>query len=134
MIEIMIVIVVIGVLAALAFLSYRIQMLKIRNQEAIPILTALWEGQKEYYRENGTYSVDINDLDVTIPTSKHFFNPTLNTTSTKTCSGSPQLYRVKLLSRRDGYRLYVLENGRVVCDLGGCNSALCKKMGFTTDW
>ncbi len=40
-IELMIVAIIIGVLAALAFPSYRIQMLKVRNQEAIRILMIL---------------------------------------------------------------------------------------------
>lgn len=134
MIEIMIVCVVIGVLVAIAFPSYRIQMLKIRNQEAVPILTALWEGQKEYHRKNGAYSADINDIDVTIPSSKHFFAPTLEDTGTLDCNGTGIPYVAKMLTRKDGYKLYILEDGRIVCQLTDCHSEICIRMGFEDTW
>ena len=137
MIEIMIVIVVIGILAAVAFPSYRIQMLKMKNPEGIRILMFVWEAQKEYSRENGVYASNMADLAIdNIPTPKYFLNPSLNTTSTQTCNSSPQLYIVKMHSRNDGYRLYALKDGRVVCVYPGvgCTASLCTKMGFPTDW
>jgi prepilin-type N-terminal cleavage/methylation domain-containing protein len=132
--ELMIVIVIIGVLAAIAFPGYRIQMLQIRNQEAIPVLTALWEGQKEYYRDNGAYTTDIDDLDVTIPSSKHFWPPTLEDTATLNCNGTNKLYLAKFLTRNDGYELLVLEDGQIVCKLVDCHAPVCIRMGFADNW
>ena len=51
MTELIIVVIIIGVLAAVAIPSYRIQMLKMKNQEAVRVLMVIWEAQKEYYRE-----------------------------------------------------------------------------------
>ena len=132
--ELIIVVIIIGVLAAIALPSYRIQMLKIKNQEGVRILMALWEGQKDYHRENGVYATDRNNLDVTIPSSKHFQDPELNDTSTRDCNGTPRLYLAKILTQRDGYGLYVLEDGRVVCEFIDCHDPICIRMGFEDNW
>ncbi len=75
MIEVMVIIAIIGVLAAIAIPSYRIQMLKVKNQEAVRILMALWEAEMDYYRENGAYTSNLADLPVDIPTPKNFQMP-----------------------------------------------------------
>lgn len=132
--ELVIVITVIGVLAALAFPTYRIQMLKMKNQEAVPILMSLWAEQREYYKEHGAYTTDIADLAIDVPTVKYFINPSLHDGSTETCVGAPQPYLAKMVSRNDSYKLYVLENGQIVCTLLDCHNSLCIKMGFEDTW
>lgn len=134
MIELMIVIVVIGVLAAIALPSYRIQISKMKNQEAVRILMALWEAQKDYYRENGVYTADINDLAIDIPAPKHFINfDVLDGTPPVTCSGSPRTPLASMEANDSSYTLYALVDGRVVCKpaSGGCPGSLCPQMGFS---
>ena len=133
MTELIIVVIIIGVLAAIALPSYRIQMLKMKNQEAVRVLMVIWEAQKEYYRENGVYTNNINNLAIDIPTPlKNFANPVLYADNYKTCNYGPKRKLAALRDNGNSYTLDVLEEGRVVCDW--CGSSLCKKMGFQDDW
>ena len=93
----------------------------------------VWEAQKEYYRENGVYTNNINDLDIVIPTPlKSFANPVLYVNDYKTCNEGPKRKLVALRDNGNSYTLYALEEGRIVCDW--CGSSLCKKMGFQDNW
>ena len=124
--EILVVIVIIGVLAAIALPSYNIQMRKMKNQEAVRILTAVWEAQKDYYRENGVYTNDIANL--AIDTAfKNFYNLDVLPAPSVMCNNN-QPYLAKLTANDNSYRLYALEDGRIVCT--PCPGSLCAKMGF----
>ncbi len=133
--ELIIVVIIIGVLAAVAIPSYRIQTLKMKNQEAVRILMTVWEAQKEYYRENGVYTTDINSLSIDIPMPKNFEFPQLNDTTTMICAGPAQLYLARMGTNSADYKLFVLEDGRIVCQyMGNCTVPICAKMGFKADW
>lgn len=135
--EMIIVIIIIGVLAALAFPSYRIQTLKIRNQEAVRVLMAVWEAQKDYFRENGVYfegdasAINAN-LDITIPSLKNFNSLYAPANNMVGCSGADVQYIVRVTSNDLSYELKALEDGRIVCH--PCLSAICQQMGFKADW
>lgn len=134
--ELIIVVVVIGVLAAVALPSYRIQMLKMKNQEAIRVLLAVWEVQKEYYRDNdGAYAMAIGLLPIDIPTLKYFQNLSFSGVPAS-CTGPAESHVAFIDSMDSVYRLYMLEDGRIVCapaGVGPCPGSLCTKMGFP-DW
>ncbi len=137
MTEMVVVITIIGVLAALAFPSYRIQMLKIKNQEAVRILMALWEAQKDYYRDNGSYTSNPTNLAIDIPVAKNFFHFVIfNGNFSKACTGSGKIILAMMQSKDFSYLLYVLEDGRIVCGnaLMDCHDPICIKMGFTDNW
>ncbi len=121
-------VVIIGVLAAVALPSYRIQMLKIQSQEATRILMAVWEAQTDYKRETGSYTWDIpNDLDIDIPAPKYFSSPIPSG-----LGGPPFLVKLGVMPRLDGaYMLGVREDGSIRCI--STESGLCAKMGFP-DW
>ena len=132
MIEIMIVCVVIGVLAAIVFPSYRIQMLKIKNQEAIRALMAVWDAQKDYYRTNDAYAAIMENLDVGFPSGlKHFSGPTAVDGTLDSCGGPATPVLATTVSLTEGYTLSVLDDGRVVCS--PCGDVRCTEMGFP-DW
>ena len=134
MMELVIVIVIIGVMAAIALPSYRIQVKKMKNQEAVRILMVLWEAQKDYFRENGAYTTSIGDLAIDIPAPKHFINLTVRDgTPPVTCGGSPRDPLASMEANDSSYTLYALVDGRVVCKpaSGGCPGSLCPQMGFT---
>ncbi len=130
-------VVIIGVLAAVALPSYRIQMLKMKNQEAIRILMVLWEAQKDYYRENGAYLGYTSNLDeintnlnVGISPPKNFVNVIVGDNMVIWMGVSKK--RLAAMEAKDGsYLLLSIEDGSVACwplevgFLGGC-----KKMGF----
>lgn len=128
--EVMIAIGIIGVLAALALPRYRIQMLKIQNQEAIRILMALWDAQKDYARENNNnYTTVMADLDIDIPPPRNFAAPVLDDATTNiSCGGPNQNYVASIVSHDGSYTLYALVDGRIVCT--PCPGTLCQPMGF----
>jgi prepilin-type N-terminal cleavage/methylation domain-containing protein len=129
LLEIIIVVVIIGVLAAMAFPSYQIQMLKVKNQEAVRILTVLWEAQKDYYRDNGVYTANMADLAIDIPSPKNFQAAVLNNNpSIMVTCGSSQNYLASIQDNASTYTLYALTDGRIVCT--PCPGSVCQKMGF----
>ena len=136
--ELIVVVIIIGVLAAIAIPSYRIQTLKMKNQEAVRILMAVWEAQMNFNREQplDVYTSTLTDLDIDIPPSKNFSVwvgiPDPGTFAVFSCSGDvPRSVGSLLPITGGGYALLVLEDGRVVCE--PCDFPLCKKMGFP-DW
>ncbi len=145
MIEVMVVIAIIGVLAAIAMPSYRIQMLKVKNQEAVRVLTVVWEAQKEYYRENGVYfgpTIDLDtintNLDTNIPPLRNFlFVEVLDGSDSFSCAAGKKVLAVIMSSSSETYAFLALEDGRIVCTGGNfpitCSDPICTKMGFP-DW
>ncbi len=79
LVELMVVIIIVGVLASLAMPRFSNTIEKSRIAEAINILQTLRDAQEVYSLENAGYTADINDLDVTIPVSRNFNDPTLAT-------------------------------------------------------
>ena len=63
LLEILIVVVILGALAALAIPAYIATTEKAKKQEAYQALTALRESQQRYYAANGTYSNTFTGLD-----------------------------------------------------------------------
>ncbi|MBI5150710.1 MAG: prepilin-type N-terminal cleavage/methylation domain-containing protein [Candidatus Omnitrophica bacterium] len=130
--ELIVVVVIVGVLAAVALPSYKIQMLKMKNQEAIRVLTAVWEAEKDYYRENGVYG-NPNSLDVVIPQMKNFTNLQLSTSTVTACSGLSVAFRIHVDSIDSSYRLFILEDGRFLCrrlSAYPCTDNFCLQRGF----
>ena len=131
-IEIIVVVVIVGVLAAIAMPSYRIQMLKVKNQEAVRVLTALWEAQKDYYRDWGVYAPSTIPLSVDIPNLKNFNDPSVYVEDYAWCIGGPKRKLADVLVDTGNYTLSVLEDGSIVCT--PCGGSICYKMGFEDDW
>lgn len=135
--EIIVVIIVLGVLAAIAIPNVRIQMLKMENQEAIHLLMVIWAAQKSYYQESGSYApqYDYSNLDIDPVTPKYFTGPGPDDETVNACYGSTPTHVIGfLISRTTDYYLYATEDGRIVCREMPCaNFPLCKQMGFP-DW
>ena len=138
-IELMVAAIIIGVLAAIAIPSYRIQMLKVRNQEAARVLYALWDAEKDYFRDNGVYTGNIDDLAVEIPTMKNFTNLVLADSPVSGCGGPIVTSRMSVDSMDSSYRIYMLENGSLFCRPLPlvplvCPDPFCIKMGFPAQY
>ncbi len=69
LVELLVVVLIIGILAAVAVPQYQKAMWKSRNVQLKTLLSALIEAQKVYYLANGTYAQTLDQLDVDIPTS-----------------------------------------------------------------
>ena len=58
---------IIGILAAIAFPQYQVAVLKTRYSQLMIMGDAIRRAQDAYYLVHGKYSLKINDLDITIP-------------------------------------------------------------------
>ena len=83
LIEVMIVVVIIGILAALAYPTLEGYLQRTRQTEARPNLSALYTAQKIYFATNRTYASSLSDLDVQFETGGDVvYSYTLTATAT----------------------------------------------------
>lgn len=67
LIELLVVVLIIGILAAVALPQYEKAVMKSRMSAVWPILRGIKDAQEAYYMANGTYTDDLNSLDVSVP-------------------------------------------------------------------
>ena len=73
LIEVLVVVLIIGILAAIAVPQYQVAVAKSRIAGYFPFVKSLIEAQEVYYLQNGQYVLDLNKLDISIPESCHFY-------------------------------------------------------------
>ncbi len=69
LIELLVVVLIIGILAAIAVPQYQIAVKTSRLKSVLPIMKAVAQAEQVYYLANGTYTNNLNDLDVNVETS-----------------------------------------------------------------
>lgn len=72
LVELAVVIVIIGVLAAFAVPRFRASVERSKAAEAFNYLSAIQAAQERYHAKQGTYSNDISALDIQFSTPKYF--------------------------------------------------------------
>ena len=88
LLELIVVIIIIGILAALGFAQYSKTLEKGRTAEAKEILGNLRSAEAAYYEEYGVYSTDVTAISINAPTactSTHYFS--YNATGTALTDG-----------------------------------------------
>ena len=64
--ELLVVVLIIGILAAVALPQYRRAVVKARTARVLPLLRSLAEAEERFYMANGYYASDLADLDVAV--------------------------------------------------------------------
>lgn len=67
LIELLVVVLIIGILAAVALPQYEKAVMKSRMNAMWPILKGIKDAQEAYYMANGSYTDNLNDLDISVP-------------------------------------------------------------------
>lgn len=62
LVELMVVVVIIGILAMVAYPSYQESVLKTRRADGQGLLLEIMNSQERYYTQNNTYTTDLTDL------------------------------------------------------------------------
>ncbi len=119
--EMMIIVIILGILAAVALPQYKYAVERLKVSEAISILTNVLGAQKRYKFENGDYALSLQDLDVTVPPSKNFVGLTF----------FPNNGAAVALIKRNGtgeysYSMSIHEDGTFSC-AGGADD-ICAKI------
>ena len=78
LLELLVVVLIIGILAAIALPQYRKAVAKAELAQIISVTKALKQAQERFYLTNGTYADNINKLDISVENS----NITCNTIGT----------------------------------------------------
>lgn len=106
--EIMISLIVVGILAAIAFPRYYNTLEVVKAKEGVFILHEIFDAQKAYLLEYGILPASIDVLDVKIPASNNFYNYGVNASSPPTLGAT--------VTRRTGdYSLRIVATGEVFC-------------------
>ena len=74
LIKLLVVVLIIGILAAVALPQYQRAVLKSRATEAILTLQKIYQAQNAYYLANGQYTTDLNQLDIEIKNGFYNFS------------------------------------------------------------
>ena len=67
LIEMLVVVLIIGILAAIAVPKYQLSVEKSRYLQAMLVVDSVWKAQQVYFLENGSYANNIDDLDISVP-------------------------------------------------------------------
>ena len=86
LLELLVVVLIIGILAAIALPQYNKAVLKSRLHTGIPLVESLYRAQQVYAIANGDYATDIDALDVKIPIDSSCQKSQTSKQSAYTCS------------------------------------------------
>jgi type IV pilus assembly protein PilA len=88
LVELAVVIVIIGVLAAFGVPKFLASVEKSKATEAFNFLSAIQASQERYLAQNGIYATDPTTLDIILPTMK-YFTPDPSIVAAQNATGAP---------------------------------------------
>ncbi len=76
LIELLVVVLIIGILSAIALPQYQKAVRKAQLMRLVPLVSALRQAEEDYFLANGTYTDNLDNLAVTIPSNNCSYNST----------------------------------------------------------
>ncbi len=114
LVELAVVIVIIGVLAAFGVPKFLTSVERSKASEAFSYLSAVRDAEERYLAQQGIYSTTLTSLDITIPAPKYFDNPA-TITAAQNATGQPTwtltLTRDVTSSSYGGYTVTFTQDG-----------------------
>ena len=125
LVELLVVVLIIGILAAVALPLYQKTVIKARAMQGIVIIQSMWQAQKLYILANGTRAEKLADLDVTIPTEykEWTFNLDGNTIQarnwilTKTGDHQSARYTLLMLASSRSPQIFCKSSENNICEI-----------------
>ena len=90
LIELLAVVLIIGILAAVAVPQYQVAVKKAQLSRLIPLTKTLASAEEAYHLANGEYTLDLTALDIDLPSSGCYYTNTLDY-SYYSCGSNPQI-------------------------------------------
>jgi len=119
--EMVIAVIIMGVIASVAYPRYMLSVERSRTFEAIHVLQAIAVAQNIHFLENGFYAVDIDDLDVEISSMENFVIHSINNDENQ----------LAVLHREPGvYEVWIDKDLVITCAWTGDTDDICAKFGF----
>ncbi len=94
LIEMLVVVLIIGILAAIAVPQYQKAVMKSRFTQLKILASAIAQAQEEYYLANGEYASDINSLSISIPVDDTKYNCALSGKVACGCNNDLMYYQI----------------------------------------
>ena len=140
LLELLVVVLIIGILAAVALPQYQTAVLKSRAAEMLLLGKAVQSAQKVYYMANGTLSADLTALDIALPAGFEVDaqNPSLALRRAERVKQGVEIeldnekVRVRTQDRKLSYYFFINQNeGAVYCTAqeGNAWEKVCKSQG-----
>ncbi len=127
LIELLIVVLIIGILAAVAVPQYRVAVAKSKFTTLKTTVDTLVKAEEIYYLANGQYTDDIEKLDISMPDIQSYINPTI-TYPWGTCTlNTPLALQCELNTPKLSYVYYLAHGtypGHRICQIPDTTNAM----------
>lgn len=127
LIELLVVVLIISILAAIAFPQYQIAVEKTRMSEAASLLKVIARANQGYFLSTGSYAPDLSVLDIDVPGTDYNYEGQIRRqtkyfiyTTIPSANSPDSLALAQRIPFASYYYLYVTKQGNVICS--GYNS------------
>ena len=108
LVELLVVVLIIGILAAIVVPQYQKAVAKTKTSTAISQLVQIMQAQERFFMATGKYTLDLQDLDITAPVSKYYTFSCGSSSCYTGCTAMPknwgQLPRIRMIPKKDSHQ------------------------------